>query len=366
MMKISEKPDYVLLLSITLLVIIGFIALAGASAPIALQLTGSSTYYLFHQILFGLIPGVILAFIFYKIDLNFLKKHSFIIFILAFILTLSVFLPKIGSNIGGASRWIKLFGFSFQPSELFKLAFILYLSAWMNKLRKSEKKFLHIFLPFLIVISLLSMVFILQPDISTLVVIVLLGSIIYFTAKTSFSHLIILMLIGAVALSLLIYFEPYRLNRLFIFLNPEADPLGKGYHVKQSLIAVGSGGFIGKGLGLSDQKFGFLPQPITDSIFAVFAEEAGFVGTLIIIALFLIFIWKGFKIAKLQKDDFRKLVAVGITSWIGIQAFVNIGAMIGILPLTGIPLPFLSYGSSALICELTAIGLLLNISKRKS
>jgi cell division protein FtsW len=358
-------PDYILLLSIILLNIIGLIALAGASAPKALQSAGKTTYFLFHQIIFGSIPGVFLGLIFYKIDVKTLKKLSFWLFIFAFLLTIAVFLPKIGLELGGGRRWIRIFNFTFQPSEFLKLAFILYLAAWMTKMKKTKKDFSHLFLPFLTIVGLLAAVFILQPDISTFGVIVLLGAIIYFSAETPISHILLLGLIGILALSALVYLEPYRFSRLFVFLNPEADPLGQGYQIKQSLIAVGSGGLFGKGLGLSEQKFGFLPQPITDSIFAIFAEETGFIGSVVLLLLFLIFAWQGFKIAKNVNNEFLRLVAIGITSWITIQAFINIGAMIGILPLTGIPLPFLSYGGSALICELAASGLLLNISKQK-
>lgn len=158
---------------------------------------------------------------------------------------------------------------------------------------------------------------------------------------------------------------PYRFNRLLVFLHPETDPMGIGFQIKQALIAVGSGGILGLGLGMSRQKFGFLPQPIGDAIFAVFTEETGFIGALILISLFLVFAWRGLKIVKNSADKFSGLLALGITSWIIIQAFVNIGSMIGILPLSGIPLPFISYGGSHILAEMIAIGLLLNISKNK-
>ncbi|MCD5396152.1 MAG: putative lipid II flippase FtsW [Candidatus Pacebacteria bacterium] len=363
-MKFQKKPDYILLTTLVLLNLIGLISLAGASSAKSLQLTGKPTHFLFHQILYGLLPGIILGFVFYKIDLNFVKKMSFWFFLFAIFLTLLVFVPKIGIALFGSRRWIRIFGFTFQPSELLKLGFLIYLSSWLAKYKDQEHKIKNLLIPFLVILAILSLIFIFQPDISTLVIFGILGSILYFCAKTPISHIVILGGIGAVALLILIFLAPYRLNRLLVFLNPEMDPLGKGYHIKQSLIAVGSGGLFGKGLGLGVQKLGFLPHPMTDSIFAVLGEEIGFLGLFTIICLFLIFAWRGFRVAKTQKDEFKKLLSVGITSWITIQAFINMGAMIGVLPLTGIPLPFLSYGGSALFCGLMAIGLLLNITKK--
>jgi len=368
-MKKRKKPDYILLSVIILLNLIGLIAIAGASSAKSLQLTGKSTYFLFHQITYGLFPGIILAFVLYKLDLEFLRKNSFWIFVSAVLLTALVFIPNLGITILGGRRWIRIFGFSFQPSELLKLAFLIYLSSWLakqtkEKQTKEKNTFKSILLPFLTILAILSIIFILQPDISTLAMFGLLGGILYFSAKTPLSHIIILGCIGGIALSLLILLAPYRVNRLFVFLNPEADPLGKGYHIKQALIAVGSGGLFGRGLGLGEQKLGFLPQPMTDSIFAVFGEEVGFLGTFVVVCLFLIFAWRGIKCAKEQENEFKKLLTIGITSWITIQAFINMGTMIGILPLTGMPLPFLSYGGSALICELAGCGILLNITKK--
>jgi cell division protein FtsW len=169
---------------------------------------------------------------------------------------------------------------------------------------------------------------------------------------------------GLFALFALIKLAPYRMNRWLVFLNPETDPLGRGYQIKQSLIAVGSGGIFGLGLGMSGQKFGFLPQSMTDSAFAIFAEETGFFGALILISLLAIILWQGFRISIRAKDNFLKLLGFGITSWICLQAFANIAAMIGVLPLAGIPLPFISYGGSHVVAELAGMGILLNISKR--
>jgi len=216
----------------------------------------------------------------------------------------------------------------------------------------------------IIILGIVSMLLLAQPDMSTLVVIAAVALIMYFCSGTPLWQTGTMILGGLVGLGILIKMAPYRLNRLLVFLNPNAQPLGMGYQLKQALIAVGSGGIIGTGLGLSIQKYGFLPEPMTDSIFAVYAEETGFIGCLILLSLYLIFVWQALRISQSLKDGFLKLLVIGITSWIIIQTFVNIGAIIGILPLTGIPLPFISYGSSHLVVELVALGLLLNISKK--
>jgi len=218
---------------------------------------------------------------------------------------------------------------------------------------------------FLMVVGLISLLLIYQPDISTLGIIFLVSALMYFLANTPLWHSILIILIGAGGIFSLIKLAPYRANRLLVFLNPETDPMGIGYQIKQILIAVGSGGISGLGLGMSHLRLGFIPQSISDSIFAILAEEAGFIGSCFLILLFLIFLWRGFKIGKLCQNKFSQLAAIGITSWITVQAFMNIGSMIGTLPLTGIPLPFISYGGSALVSELIGVGILLNISKSR-
>jgi cell division protein FtsW len=277
--------------------------------------------------------------------------------------------------LGGASRWLNLGVFTFQPSELLKLTFILYLAVWLARPSfakqnlggsNTKNRISQTFIPFLIVLGVIAILLILQPDISTLGVIGLSALALYFIAATPVWQTFLIVLAGIGGLIALIKYEPYRFNRLLVFLKPETDPMGIGYQIKQALIAVGSGGVMGVGLGMSHQKFGFLPQSIGDSIFAIFAEETGFVGALILISLFLIFAWRGFKIAKDSKDKFHQLLVTGITFWITLQAFINIGSMVGILPLTGIPLPFISYGGTALVNELIAMGILLNISKQTS
>jgi len=372
-----HRPDYILAGAIMILLILGILILSSVSATLSQEKFGTTFYFLNHQIFFGLIPGIILAFLFFKIKLGFLKKWSPLFLLINLGLVGMVFLPKIGSGAGGATRWISAGPISFQPSEFLKLTFILYLASWLtSKAKKAipskrQKIFSEALIAFLIIIGLISLFLIFQPDISTLGIIVLVAALMYFLARTPLWHSILIFLVASGGLLALIKVAPYRANRLSVFLNPLLDPMGKGYQIKQALITVGSGGMSGLGLGMSLQKFGFLPQSMSDTIFAIFAEETGFIGCLILIFLFLIFFWRGFKTGRhppttqIAQDKFSQLTALGITSWIVLQGFINIGAMIGILPLTGVPLPFISYGGSHLIVELIGIGILLNISKSR-
>jgi len=369
----KEHPDYILMGILLVLGILGILVLYSVSAPISQERFGNSFYYLKRQILLGFLPGIILLFFFYKISLKNFKKIIPFFFFVNLILLGMVFLPKIGVSMGGASRWISLGPISFQPSEFLKISFIIYLGAWLTKNENFQDKKqggglnekLRI-IAFLLIIGVVIALLVLQPDFSTMTIIVAVSLLMFFSAKTPFwaTILIVLIILGGVIL--LLQFAPYRLARVKVSLNPEVDPLGIGYLLKQSLIAVGSGGISGLGLGMSLQKLGFLPHPLADSIFSVFAEETGLIGSLILILLFLVFFWRGIEISKKSSNEFSQLVALGISSWIILQAFWHIGALIGLVPLSGVPLPFISYGASHLNVELISAGILLNLSKYKN
>lgn len=369
MAKGSRHPDYILIGVSAALLIFGILTLSNVSASLSLEKLGTTYYFLNHQILFGLIPGVVLAFLAFRVRLDFLKKWAPILLLINLILMAMVFLPKIGFEAGGAARWISLGKTTFQPSEFLKLTFVLYLAVWIgrrteNKISvKETKEWSQTLVAFLVTLGLISLLLYFQRDISTLGVIGICAILMYFLAGTPLWQNALLILAGAGALFSFIKLAPYRADRLLVFLKPETDPMGIGYQIKQALIAVGSGGMLGLGLGTSRQ-IGFIPQSMSDSIFAILAEETGFIGSLVLILLFLIFFWRAFKISKQTKDKFSQLTCLGIGSWIVIQGFINIGSMIGLLPLTGIPLPFFSYGGSALISELIGVGILLNISKQ--
>lgn len=372
----KKHINYPLFFLVVFLVGFGIFFLAIISALSSLRQFNNTNYFIFHQLAFGLIPGIVLGFIAYKISLHRLKRAAPILLLLNFIALLLVFAPFIGSKFWGAQRWISIRGFTFQPSEFLKITSVLYLSAWISsKLSEAKQKgwismakksyynIIYLFVPFLIFLAIISTILYLQPDISTLGIIGLTMIFIYFSSGAPLWHTLIIIIGGLGGLLYLITASSYRLDRILIFLHPGSDPLGKGLQLSQSLIAIGSGGFFGKGLGMSVQKFGFLPSAMTDSIFAIFAEETGIFGCSILIFLFILFLYLGLKIAKRTDDKFAKLTAVGISFWITFQALINISSVAGIFPLSGIPLPFFSYGGSHLITELIGVGLLLNISK---
>ncbi|OGZ79376.1 MAG: hypothetical protein A2358_00215 [Candidatus Staskawiczbacteria bacterium RIFOXYB1_FULL_37_44] len=368
--------NYFLFFLVVFLVGFGIVFLACLSAPASLQRFGNTNYYLFHQIISGLIPAIILGITGYKISLKFLKKWAPLLVFLNLIALFLVFLPKIGNEAGGASRWLGIGGFMLQPSEFLKITAILYLSAWIaSKLsennaldwksvtKKGYHNVIYIFVPFVIFLGIIAIALFFQRDASTLGIITLTLLALYFSAKTPLWHTLLILISGASILLFLIRFEPYRMDRWLIFLHPDSDPLGKGFQLRQSLISLGSGGVFGKGLGMSTQKFGFLPQAISDSIFAIIGEEIGAIGCIILIGLFILFFWLGIQIAKNTNDRFSKMTAIGIVVWICLQTFINMASVAGIFPLAGIPLPFFSYGGSHLAVELFGVGLLLNISK---
>ncbi|NTV41477.1 MAG: cell division protein FtsW [Candidatus Moranbacteria bacterium] len=254
--------------------------------------------------------------------------------------------------------------FSFQHSEMSKLAIILYLAAWFES--KGQQKIKDVFeglLPFLGIMGLIGFLIIKQPDMGTLGVVVLTSFSVFFVSGAKLKHLFSMGILGSFLLWLLIKLEPYRFDRISAFLEPGADPKGIGYQISQALLAIGSGGFWGLGLGHSRQKFNYLPEPVGDSIFAVIGEELGFIGAIFLIILFVTLAFRGLRIAKNAPDIFGKLIATGVTMWIILQAFINIGANIALVPLTGIPLPFISYGGTSLVFLMAAVGILLNISK---
>jgi len=340
--------NYYLFFLVVFLAGFGFLFLACLSVPASLQRFNTANYYLLHQLIL-LIAGVILGFVFYRIPLKFLKKWAPYIFLANFFCLFLVFLPVIGLKLGGASRWLNFGKFAVQPSEFLKITAILYLSAWIaSKLsdapasgwKSTAKRGYHnavyIFVPFLMLLAIISIALVLQSDASTLGVISLTLLAVYFSARTPIWHTFLVILAGAGSLLFLIRFEPYRLDRWLIFLHPESDPLGKGFQLRQA---------------------------ISDSIFAIVGEELGIAGAVILIAMFVFFFYLGVKIAKNSNDKFYKMTAIGITFWITLQAFINIASTIGIFPMTGIPLPFFSYGGSHLVAEMIGVGLLLNISK---
>lgn len=378
------KIDFYFLFGVLALIILGVLALASAASVYSQKELGTANYYLRHQIFYGFGVGIFFAIIAYFISISFLKKIAIFLVFGNIILMFLVFAPGIGIAAGGAARWLNLGFTTLQPSEPLKLTFILYLSAWLASLsgkksgssspgaaaNRGKNNWQITLVPFLCILGFVLGLLYLQSDGSTLMVIFITSLIMYFLAATPFWHTLLLVLAGSGGLFLLIRFTSYRLERFLLMIESWKDPfmikdpMGLGYQIKQALIAVGSGGLVGVGLGMSNQKIGqFLPHVMSDSIFTIYAEETGFIGSAILVFLFVFIFWRCVHIAGQLPDRFSSLCVVGIGSWFALQAFTNIGSMIGILPLAGIPMPFMSYGGSHILTESMAVGLVLNISR---
>lgn len=359
----KNKPDYILLINFVVLVVLGLIILSSASYFMACQEYGDCYLYLKRQLLRGILPGLVLFFFFYFFDYQKLKKIALFCLPLTILLLVSVFIPQISFTKGEARRWINL-GFIFQPAEIAKLTFIIYLSAWLAKHQANVKSVKEVFLPFIFFLMVFSALIILQPDLGTLIVFVFISGIIYFIAGAPFYQMGIFWGGSLAAVLVMIKIAPYRLNRIIAFLHPGTDPWGIDYHVNQAILAVSSGGLFGRGLGYSAQKIYSLPEVISDSIFAVLAEELGFILTTAVVFLYLYLTYRIFRLAFLNEDMFARLLAAGIGFLFIFQALVNMGAMLGILPLTGMPLPLIGYGGTNFVVFCAAFGILMNISRQ--
>ena len=352
--KQRNSVDKKLLFLVLAFIAIGLVTVADVSAPQAINNYGDK-FFLFKQQLEWAGLGLVALFITSKIKYTFWEKLAMPIFFASLILLLIVLLPHLGFSALGARRWIFLGPVNFQPSEIVKFAVCVYFA----KLASKAKSALAYFIPLMIVVILIM----LQPDLGTTLIIVMIGLSQIFVSGINLIYLFGAGAVGILAGIPLILFSPYRKERLLTFLQITEDPLGKSYHMRQILLALGSGGIFGVGLGASRQKYSFLPEASTDSIFAVIAEELGLIGAVVIIAMFVYFVLRTLKIAGSAPDTFSKTFAVGTVAWIGGQAFLNIASMVAMVPLTGIPLPFISYGGSGLVTALAACGILLNISR---
>lgn len=358
----TKRPDRVLLLIVLTLIVVGFaIFLSASLGQVGRDSASFSTVAL--KQLGILLGGLVLTILFANLPYKSLKPYSPYLFVLALGLTALVFVPGIGFSYGGARRWIELGPFTIQPSEFLKFIFIIFLAAWASA-RKDRLQHLGTgLLPFLVFLGLVGGLILLQPDTGTLMATVSGALGVFIVAGGKWKHLFLLCLLGIVTVGLLAITRPYIRDRIETFLNPRHDVTGSSYQINQSLIAIGSGGLIGRGFGQSIQKFNFLPQPIGDSIFAVASEEFGLVGATLLISLYLIFALWGLKLMSQVIDPFGRFLGTGLIVLITGQAFINIGAMLGLLPLTGVPLPFISHGGTALLFALIEVGIILNISK---
>lgn len=361
----SHKPfDRIYLAIVAGLVVFGLFMLASASAPSGYNQFADSYYFVKHQVIFGLIPGLIGMMVFSRIPYTFWRKHAWNLLLVSIGLLVIVFIPGLSAGIGSAHSWIDLKWFTVQPSEFVKLTFLFYLAAWLEKRSGAGVRDVHGgFLPFVLTLGAIIGLLVLQPDVGTMSIIVAMSLVVYFSAGAPIAYILSLVGFGMVGIGALIAAAPYRLSRFMTFLNPELDPQGVGYHINQAMLALGSGGLFGVGYGHSRQKFQYLPEVVGDSIFAVIGEELGLVVCVLLIGAYLYFLARTLKIARQAPDAFGKYLAVGVGAWLTVQAFVNMGSMVAIMPMTGITLPFISYGGTSLAVALSAIGLVLNISR---
>jgi|SRR3989344_127235 len=357
----TSSPDFFFLSLLLILVIFGLVMLTSASSDLAKTKLGDSFYYLKHQLLTGLASGIIGFLIGFFLFYRRWAKFAILLLVLNIVFLILVFTP-LGIEVKGANRWIDLGTFSFQPGELLKLSFLIFLAFWISKNQSRRQSASQGLLPFLFLTGIIVGLLLLQPATTTAILMATTAAIMYFAGGAKIKFLMAIGLLGILIFTIVISLTPYRMERIKTFFNRETDELKNSYQITQTLNAIGSGGLTGVGFGKSNIKLS-LPEPIGDSIFAVIAEELGFIGTIILIFIFLLFIWRGFKIAKASPDSFSRLLAIGFSSLIGLQTFINIGAMTEIIPLTGVPLPFISYGGTALTVFLTMSGIMLNISK---
>jgi len=346
--------DKQLLITVLALAIFGVVMVTDASVVDATRTFGDRFYFGKHQ-LFWIFLGLISMFLVSRFNYKLLKKFSLPLFFGSLILLVLPLVPGIGLVLHGSRRWVDLGPLVIQPSELLKLTLVIYLATLLS-IKKD-------FLSFAFAVSIPVGLIMLEPDLGTAGIIAITSVIIYFSSGAPVWYFMSMLPIGGLLGLIFVLTSSYRKERLLTFLNPASDPLGSSYHIRQVLLALGSGGILGVGLGQSRQKYLFLPEPATDSILAVIGEELGLLGTSAILLAFLFIIWRGLRLAMRTNDSFGKLLAVGITSLIGVQAFINFSAIVALVPLTGVPLPFLSYGGSSLTISLTAVGILLNISK---
>ncbi len=362
----SGHIDKILAFLIGALVVAG--AMIFASAAFGLVARGSTVIssVVFNHLVLGIGLGVIALVIAMYIDYKYWRRFAPYLYVLALVFTSLVFVPQIGMEHGGGKRWLDLFGVSVQPSEFLKIAVIVMGAAYFASMHSFISTWKYGLGGFLGILAAPVIIMVLQPDIGTLGIITISLFAVYFAAGARWQHIATAICLGLLALSVLTMARPYMRDRVMTFINPAQGQQAESYQIRQSLIAIGSGGLTGRGFGQGVQKFTYLPEPMGDSIFAVAAEELGFVGSVVLIFLFLAFALRGFAISTRSSDPFGALLGVGIATYLSIEAFINIAAMLGVAPLTGIPLTFISQGGSAMLASLAAAGILLSVSRHRA
>jgi cell division protein FtsW len=359
----ERKVDKFFLIVLMLLLFIGMAMFISAS--LGLLATDPKNFHsvIFSQLVLGLGLGLVGMYVCFKIDYKFWRKYAFYLFLVSIGLTACVFIPHLGWSHGGAERWIKIKSVSFQPVEFLKFGFIIYFAAWLSWVKNKVQDFRFGALPLGLLLAVIAFVLFKQPDTKSFILITITGTSMLFISGVPMKYIFGIGLGALLLLGALVRFTPYLQERVKTFLDPSNDPRGSSYQIEQSLIALGTGGNFGRGYGQSIQKFSYLPEPQGDSIFAVLGEEFGFLGTVVTIILYLIFVLRGFRIANNSPDLFSGLLVYGIVIMVGAQALMHIASVTGVFPLTGVPLPFMSLGGTSLAVYLSAIGIVLQISK---
>lgn len=363
----SGKPDYTLLACVALLLAFGLLMLSSASSIASFEQTKDTTqdsYLIFkQQFTHGVIPGLLVFFILLRISYEKYRRYALTILLAIYGLLLIVFIPNLGVEINGIKAWITVGSITIQTSEIAKLCFVLWLAMWLSTREKFITSWRQTIVPFVVFVGSIIFLLMLQPDMGTMLIFAIVAFTMVYAAGASWRHLTIIAGVGLLVSFLLILAAPYRLERLTTYWRPSSDTQGAGYQLNQSLIAIGSGGWWGSGIGQSRQKFYYLPEVDSDSIFAVIGEEWGFFFSTILIVLFAALFYRGLRIARAAPDMYGNLLALGISSLVTAQAAINISGMLGLLPLTGLPLPFISKGGTNIVMLLAAMAILVNISK---
>lgn len=359
----EKKVDRFFLIILVLLLAMGIAMFFSASLGILAR--SEKTFYsvLFSQLILGFGMGLVGMYFCLKINYKFWRNYSFLIFLGSILLTASVFIPGVGWSHGGAERWIQLGPISFQPVEFLKFGFVIYFAAWLSWVKGRVHDFRFGILPFGIMLAIIALILFKQPDTKSFILITITGISMLFISDVPIKYILGIGFGLIFSLGALVYFTPYLQERVKTFINPSVDAQGSSYQIQQSMIALGSGGVFGRGFGQSVQKFNYLPEPQGDSIFAVLGEEFGFVGTFVAIFMYILFLLRGFRIANNSPDLFSGLLVSGIVILITVQSFMHIASVTGVFPLTGVPLVFMSHGGTALMIDLMAVGIVLNISK---
>lgn len=358
-----KNIDRILLGIILALVGAGFFIFSSASLGLLADKNVSFSSVAFNQIVLGIGGGLFALFVMSKIHYRIWRRNAFYVFVLAIVACLLVFVPGLGLEHGGARRWIDVAGMSFQPSELLKIAFVIYMATWFSGFQNRTISLVASVTPFVISTLVVGVVMLLQRDTDTLLIMVFAGAVMFLIQTGRWREFLMTGIAGLLLVVILAFVHPYIKSRLLSFVNTDHDPQGAGWQTKQSLIAVGSGGLSGRGFGQSVQKFNYLPEPMGDSIFAVYAEEFGFVGSFILVMLFTAFVFRGYRMAARAPDDFGMLLSIGLITLIAVQAFLHIAAMVKLAPMLGLPLPFISHGGTAMLAALASVGIVLNVSR---